>query len=568
MAATDSVFVDNVFYDYHSQQIKQHMDLVVEGGPGVEENSYRKRSSGGVNGGLEVFIEEKQEEEEGDGEESRSSVSTTQTSLKVNGYQARGNSLSPMKRHSGGEQELYAAQNGEITEVSTLQRRESKLKQLKRRLSESFSRREPTPSPRHEPKQKSRSRPVSLSISGKPPGLRRNSIPITASSSNDAIGPKPDIVRPIPAFRSTGSISNAVLINHTSTTGSVAGGGTGNSLLLPNQRRFSTSNAPLSPLGSPFGRLETYKKLEALGEGSYATVYKGISIANGHYVALKEIRLNSEEGTPFTAIREASLLKGLKHANIVILHDIIHTSNNLTFVFEYVDTDLSRYMEKHPGPLDPRNVKILLIQLLRGLNFCHRRKILHRDLKPQNILLNHNGELKLADFGLARAKSVPTKTYSHEVVTLWYRPPDVLMGSTDYFTSLDMWGVGCIFVEMLTGKPLFPGLKGVYDQLNRIWSILGTPNNTTWPGVTDLPEYRPEQYEQCPPLGLEVVAPILHPKTKVGDLAMKLLQLIPSNRITADDALAHEYFSSLPPAIFALPESASVFLIPGVLFNR
>ena len=115
MAATDSVFVDNVFYDYHSQQVKQHIDLVVEGDTRVEENGYRKRSSGGVNGGLEVFIEEKQEEEDGDGEESRCSVSTTQTSLKVNGYQARGNSLSPMKRHSGGEQDLYMAQNCEIS---------------------------------------------------------------------------------------------------------------------------------------------------------------------------------------------------------------------------------------------------------------------------------------------------------------------------------------------------------------------------------------------------------------------------------------------------------------------
>ncbi len=126
------------------------------------------------------------------------------------------------------------------------------------------------------------------------------------------------------------------------------------------------------------------------------------------------------------------------------------------------DTDLSRYMEKNPGPMDPRNVKVLMIQLLRGLNFCHKRKILHRwvflerncfksdynypyfhnrDLKPQNLLLNRNGELKLADFGLARAKSVPTKTYSNEVVTLWYRPPDVLLGCTEYSTSLDMWWV-------------------------------------------------------------------------------------------------------------------------------
>ena len=172
-----------------------------------------------------------------------------------------------------------------------------------------------------------------------------------------------------------------------------------------------------SSLGSPFGRLDTYKRLEALGEGSYATVYKGISSVTGQQVALKEIRLTAEEGTPFTAIREASLLKGLKHANIVTLHDIIHTSTNLTFVFEYVDTDLSHYMEGHPGPLPPNNVRLFMFQLLRGLDFCHCRRILHRDLKPQNILISEIGELKLADFGLARQNRsllAPTPTrWSH-----------------------------------------------------------------------------------------------------------------------------------------------------------
>lgn len=165
-------------------------------------------------------------------------------------------------------------------------------------------------------------------------------------------------------------------------------------------------------------------------------------------VALKEIRLQEEEGAPFTAIREASLLKELKHSNIVTLHDIVHTRETLTFVFEYVvssalkgrchkriallklmcvlpgqNTDLSQYMEKHPGGLDHRNVRLFLFQLLRGLSYCHKRRVLHRDVKPQNLLISDCGELKLADFGLARAKSVPSHTYSHEVVTLWYRPP-------------------------------------------------------------------------------------------------------------------------------------------------
>ncbi|XP_051468163.1 cyclin-dependent kinase 14 isoform X4 [Apus apus] len=234
----------------------------------------------------------------------------------------------------------------------------------------------------------------------------------------------------------------------------------------PKVRRHSSPSSPTSP---KFGKADSYEKLEKLGEGSYATVYKGKSKVNGKLVALKVIRLQEEEGTPFTAIREASLLKGLKHANIVLLHDIIHTKETLTLVFEYVHTDLCQYMDKNPGGLHPENVKLFLFQLLRGLSYIHQRYILHRDLKPQNLLISDTGELKLADFGLARAKSVPSHTYSNEVVTLWYRPPDVLLGSTEYSTCLDMWGVGCIFVEMIQGVAAFPGMKDIQDQLDRIF---------------------------------------------------------------------------------------------------
>ncbi|XP_010217038.1 PREDICTED: cyclin-dependent kinase 14, partial [Tinamus guttatus] len=236
----------------------------------------------------------------------------------------------------------------------------------------------------------------------------------------------------------------------------------------PKVRRHSSPSSPTSP---KFGKADSYEKLEKLGEGSYATVYKGKSKVNGKLVALKVIRLQEEEGTPFTAIREASLLKGLKHANIVLLHDIIHTKETLTLVFEYVHTDLCQYMDKHPGGLHPENVKLFLFQLLRGLSYIHQRYILHRDLKPQNLLISDTGELKLADFGLARAKSVPSHTYSNEVVTLWYRPPDVLLGSTEYSTCLDMWGVGCIFIEMIQGVAAFPGMKDIQDQLERIFLV-------------------------------------------------------------------------------------------------
>ncbi|CBY40806.1 unnamed protein product [Oikopleura dioica] len=203
---------------------------------------------------------------------------------------------------------------------------------------------------------------------------------------------------------------------------------------LTRQRRRSS----LSEIG--FGKLESYTKLDKLGEGTYATVYRGKSKLTDKIVALKEIRLEYEEGAPCTAIREVSLLRDLKQANIVTLHDIIHTPKSLTLVFEYLERDLKQYMDEMAGvKLAMNNVRIFLFQLLRGLTYCHRRRILHRDLKPQNLLINNQGELKLADFGLARAKSLPTKTYSNEVVTLWYRPPDVLLGSTEYTTNIDMW---------------------------------------------------------------------------------------------------------------------------------
>uniref|UniRef100_A0A673NKM1 cyclin-dependent kinase n=1 Tax=Sinocyclocheilus rhinocerous TaxID=307959 RepID=A0A673NKM1_9TELE len=254
--------------------------------------------------------------------------------------------------------------------------------------------------------------------------------------------------------------------------------------------------ASLSEIG--FGKLETYIKLDKLGEGTYATVFKGRSKLTDNLVALKEIRLEHEEGAPCTAIREVSLLKDLKHANIVTLHDIVHTDKSLTLVFEYLDKDLKQYMDDCGNIMSMHNVKIFLFQILRGLAYCHRRKVLHRDLKPQNLLINERGELKLADFGLARAKSVPTKTYSNEVVTLWYRPPDVLLGSSEYSTQIDMWGVGCIFYEMAAGRPLFPG-STVEDELHLIFRLLGTPTEDNWPGISSIEEFKSYNFPKYKP---------------------------------------------------------------------
>ncbi|XP_021698650.1 cyclin-dependent kinase 14 isoform X2 [Aedes aegypti] len=332
--------------------------------------------------------------------------------------------------------------------------------------------------------------------------------------------------------------------------------------LHPRRKRFSAFGGD-----SPFGKSEAYIKLEQLGEGSYATVFKGYSNLTNQVVALKEIRLQEEEGAPFTAIREASLLKELKHSNIVTLHDIVHTRETLTFVFEFVNTDLSQYMERHPGGLDHRNVRLFLFQLLRGLSYCHKRRVLHRDVKPQNLLISEMGELKLADFGLARAKSVPSHTYSHEVVTLWYRPPDVLLGSTEYSTSLDMWGVGCIFVEMITGMPTFPGIRDTYDQLDKIFKILGTPTEETWPGVTHLPGYKLHMLGFFKSRKLGLSFPRLYDIIEGEMMASAFLQLNPDNRISADEALRHPYFAPLPKKLYELPDETSIFTVEGVYLH-
>ncbi|KAM3721947.1 Cyclin-dependent kinase [Dirofilaria immitis] len=328
--------------------------------------------------------------------------------------------------------------------------------------------------------------------------------------------------------------------------------------LDPNTLVFPPREMPVQDIS------ELYRRIEKLGEGSYAVVYKCESRSDGSIVALKEIKIHNQEGLPFTAIREASLLRALRHSNIVTLHDIVHEQNSLVFVFEYMKTDLSKYLELHSTGLEQMQVRLLLFQLLRGLAFCHAKKILHRDLKPQNLLLNGNGELKLADFGLARAKSVPSRTYSHEVVTLWYRPPDVLLGSTDYSTSLDLWGVGCIFAEMCTGAALFPGTKDIADQLDRIFSIRGVPDPAKWPEVLKLPHYSPSFYPPYQELAWNEIHKSLVRLKNGQSLLSHLLQLNPADRISASGAMMHPYFGCFPSSIHLLPPTASIYSLPKI----
>ncbi len=295
--------------------------------------------------------------------------------------------------------------------------------------------------------------------------------------------------------------------------------------------------------------MDRYLRLEKLGEGTYATVYKGKNRLTGEIIALKSINLDSEEGAPSTAIREISLMKELKHENIVRLTDVIHTEKILTLVFEYMDQDLKKFMDTQgkEGALDPLICKRFMFQLLRGIAFCHENRVLHRDLKPQNLLINSKLELKLADFGLARAFGIPVNTFSNEVVTLWYRAPDVLLGSRNYSTSIDIWSAGCIMAEMFSGKPLFPG-KANDDQLLKIFKVFGTPTEQTWPRVSEYPEYK-SNFPMYPPTNLAQKLPVIDP---LGiDLLSRMLQYQPNQRISAKDALNHHWFADivamLPP---------------------
>ncbi|KAF2137487.1 uncharacterized protein K452DRAFT_329203 [Aplosporella prunicola CBS 121167] len=290
----------------------------------------------------------------------------------------------------------------------------------------------------------------------------------------------------------------------------------------------------------------SFQQLEKLGEGTYATVFKGRNRQTGEFVALKEIHLDSEEGTPSTAIREISLMKELKHENIVSLHDVIHTENKLMLVFEYMDKDLKKYMDSRGdrGQLDPVTIKSFMYQLLRGIAFCHENRVLHRDLKPQNLLINNKGQLKLADFGLARAFGIPVNTFSNEVVTLWYRAPDVLLGSRTYNTSIDIWSAGCIMAEMYTGRPLFAGTTNE-DQLQKIFRLMGTPSERSWPGISQFPEYKPN-FHVYATNDLRIILPQVD---QLGlSLLSSMLQLRPEMRISAQQALQHPWFNDIAQA--------------------
>jgi len=232
-----------------------------------------------------------------------------------------------------------------------------------------------------------------------------------------------------------------------------------------------------------------YALLEKIGSGTYGTVFKGHRLQRPEeFVAIKKIGIQyDEEGIPTTSLREIALLIDLRHPNVVCLQEVVPNKHHLFLVFEFCDMDLKMYLKRCGNIQDPAMLKRAVSQCFDGVSYCHSNRILHRDLKTQNVLINvETMRLKLADFGLARIYSAPLKVYTHEVVTLWYRAIEILLGQMLYDVSVDVWSLGCIAAEMATAEALFPGDSEV-DTIFRIFRTLGTPTEEDWPGVSTLP---------------------------------------------------------------------------------
>ncbi|CAK9162012.1 unnamed protein product [Ilex paraguariensis] len=299
--------------------------------------------------------------------------------------------------------------------------------------------------------------------------------------------------------------------------------------------------------------VDEFERLNKIDEGTYGVVYRARDKKTGEIVALKKVKMEKErEGFPLTSLREINVLLSFHHFSVVDVKEVVVGSNldSIFMVMEYMEHDLKGLMETMKQPFSQSEVKCLMLQLLEGVKYLHDNWVLHRDLKTSNLLLNNRGELKICDFGLARQYGSPLKPYTHLVVTLWYRAPELLLGAKQYSTAIDMWSLGCIMAELLSKEPLFNG-KTEFDQLDKIFRTLGTPNETIWPGFSKLPgvkvKFVKQQYNLLRrkfPATSFTGSPVL---SDAGfDLLNKLLTYDPEKRMTAEAALNHEWFKEVP----------------------
>ncbi|KAG7140225.1 Serine/threonine-protein kinase ppk23 like [Verticillium longisporum] len=307
--------------------------------------------------------------------------------------------------------------------------------------------------------------------------------------------------------------------------------------------------------------VERYDKLNDIEEGTYGWVSRAKDTATGKVVALKRLKLEPTDhnGLPVTGLREIQILKDCQHRNIVSLEEVVvgdDTSKieHIFLVLEFVEHDLKSILEEMPEPFLLSEVKRLLLQLTSGIAYLHENWILHRDLKTSNLLLNNRGQLKIADFGMARYVGDPAPKLTQLVVTLWYRAPELLLGAKTYDWSVDMWSVGCIMGEMLTREPLLQGSNEV-DQVTKIFELCGVPTQESWPTFRSLPNARTLRLPKTSLVTGSIIRAKFTSLTNAGcGLLNDLLALDPDKRPSAKDMLQHKYFSEDPK-----PKQESMF---------
>ncbi|PWY99152.1 putative KIN28-cyclin-dependent ser/thr protein kinase [Testicularia cyperi] len=292
-----------------------------------------------------------------------------------------------------------------------------------------------------------------------------------------------------------------------------------------------------------------YAKVEKVGEGTYASVFLARNVKTGQRVAIKKIKIvSNENGMDMTAIREVKFLKELNHPNVIKMLDVFSSGSataSLNMVLEFLDTNLEALIKDKALIFTQADIKSWMAMLCRGMEYCHRNWVLHRDLKPNNLLISPSGELKIADFGLAREHGDPGARMTHQVVTRWYRSPELLLGSYAYSSCVDMWSVGCIFAELMLRVPYLPG-ESDPDQLVTTFKALGTPTDRDWPGHKSLPGYSKSTFDQHQYPKSNLADLFLAASPEALDVLSKCLLYDPLRRMTASQALHSAYFKQSP----------------------